>query len=174
MACVNDQKKSFWDGRNTTQNTFCAFSEHQKQADSNCSVSSCSFLERRYILKLQHTEVWRNEYLVSFHHCFVIQTSKVRQICEGETEALLLTFGNSMLWKEVKIELTVKLSVPKLCPDDLYILIKIGEFKNAHLKGLQSLQQMVFYLCITIGSHLLRLTSIYSSAPKHFYYNLYI
>lgn len=113
------------------------------------------------------------EYLVSFHHCFVIQTSKVRQTCEGETEALLLIFGNSMLWNEVKIELIVELFVSKFCPDDLYILIKIRELKNAHLKGLQSLQQMVFYLCITIGSHLLMLTFIYSSAPKHFYYNLY-
>lgn len=79
-----------------------------------------------------------------------------------------------MLWKEIKIEVTVELSVPKPCPDDLSILIKICELKSASLKGLQSLQQMVFYLFITIGPHLLRLASIYSSAPKYYYYNLYI
>lgn len=79
-----------------------------------------------------------------------------------------------MLWKEIKTEVTVELSVPKSCPDDLSILIKICRLTSASLKGLQSLQQMVFYLCITIGPHLLRLASIYCSATKYYYYELYI
>jgi len=79
-----------------------------------------------------------------------------------------------MLWKEIKIEVTVELSVPKPYADDLSILIKICKLKSVSLTGLQSLHQMVFYLCITIGPHLLRLPSIYFSAPKYYYYNLYI
>lgn len=79
-----------------------------------------------------------------------------------------------MLWREIKIEVMVELSVPKPCPDDLSILIKICELRSTSLQGLQSLQQMVVYLCISVGPHLLKLASIYSSSPKYYYYNLYI
>lgn len=51
--------------------------------------------------------------------------------------------------------------------------IKICEPKSTSLKSLQSVQQMGFSLCITTGPHLLSLASIYSSAPKYYYYNLY-